>query len=181
MNIRNRIIGLENVRAENLRASPKNWRTHPEKQKAALEGMLQEVGFAVPVVARRCEDGSLQLIDGHLRVETAEPGDLIPVVVLDVTESEADKLLATIDPLAALAGKDEPKLVQLLHEVSVESGAVMDMLNNLVKKSFDAPPPEPITVQAQYQVLVTFPDEQTQTAFLERCMAEGLSCKSLIS
>ena len=43
------------------------------------------------------------LIDGHLRAETA-PDMMVPVLVLDVTEEEADKLLLTLDPLAGRPG-----------------------------------------------------------------------------
>jgi len=44
----------------------------------------------------------LMLIHGHLRAETTKNA-MVPVLVLDVTEAEADKLLLTLDPLAAMA------------------------------------------------------------------------------
>ena len=46
------------------------------------------------------------LIDGHLRAETT-PDQLVPVLVLDVDENESHKLLATLDPLAAMAETDK--------------------------------------------------------------------------
>ncbi len=55
--------------------------------------MLAEIGFAGAVLAREMPDG-LMLVDGHLRAETAAPDQEIPVFVLDVTETKADKLLA---------------------------------------------------------------------------------------
>ena len=42
------------------------------------------------------------LIDGHLRAETTLRAS-VPVLVLDVNEEEADKILATAHPLAAMA------------------------------------------------------------------------------
>ena len=51
-------------------------------------------------------DGRLMLIDGHLRAETT-PDQLVPVLVLDVDENESNKLLATLDPLAAMAETDK--------------------------------------------------------------------------
>jgi hypothetical protein len=42
----------------------------------------------------------LVLIDGHLRAETT-PNSVVPVLVLDVTEEEVEKMLLTLDPLAA--------------------------------------------------------------------------------
>jgi hypothetical protein len=38
----------------------------------------------------------------------------VPVLILDVNEAEADKLLATLDPLAAMAEKDAEQLASLL-------------------------------------------------------------------
>lgn len=41
----------------------------------------------------------------------------MPVLILDVTEEEADKLLATVDPLAAMAETDDVMLKSLLDEI----------------------------------------------------------------
>jgi hypothetical protein len=113
MNIRNRVKSLRMVPASDLRPNPKNWRTHPQSQQDALRGVLAEVGLADACLARELPDGSLMLIDGHLRAETLGDGE-VPVLVLDVTEAEADKLLATLDPLAAMAEKDAEQLASLL-------------------------------------------------------------------
>ena len=101
------------VPASDLRPNPKNWRTHPTAQKDALRGVLSEIGLADACLARELPDGSLMLIDGHLRAETLGDGD-VPVLILDVNEAEADKLLATLDPLAAMAEKDAGQLASLL-------------------------------------------------------------------
>jgi hypothetical protein len=52
------------------------------------------------LLARELPDGRLQLIDGHLRSDITPDMD-VPVLILDITEAEADKLLATLDPLAS--------------------------------------------------------------------------------
>ena len=49
------------------------------------------------------------LIDGHLRAETT-PDSEVPVLVLDVTAEEADKILLTLDPLAAMAEADSERI-----------------------------------------------------------------------
>ena len=54
-----------------------------------------------PAVFRQFAVYTLQLIDGHLRAETT-PDQPVPVLVLDVDEEEASKILATHDPLIAL-------------------------------------------------------------------------------
>lgn len=131
MQIRNRIKEMRLVPAGSIRPNPKNWRTHPKNQQDALRGVLSEVGIADAVIARECEDGGLMLIDGHLRTETLG-NELIPVLVLDVSEAEADKLLATMDPLAELARTDESKLGALLQTITTESEALESMLSAMV-------------------------------------------------
>src|SRR5439155_5146083 len=97
MKIRDRIKELRRVPARNLLANPKNWRSHPQAQQDALKGLLAELGYCDALLARELPDGQLQLIDGHLRCDTT-PDMEVPVLVLDVTEAEADKLLVTLDP-----------------------------------------------------------------------------------
>lgn len=127
MLIRDRIRELRRVPANELRPNPKNWRTHPKAQQDALRGVLAEVGMADAVLARELPDGSLMLIDGHLRAETAADAK-VPVLILDVTEAEADKLLATLDPLAAMAESDAAKLDELLRNVDTGSEALQQLL-----------------------------------------------------
>src|SRR5580692_9127906 len=105
MNIRDRVKELRRVPASQLKPNAKNWRRHPKEQADALRGLLAEVGFAGATLARELEDGSLMTIDGHLRAETMG-NELIPVLILDVTEAEANKLLATYDPISSMAEAD---------------------------------------------------------------------------
>src|SRR5262245_35102869 len=106
MNVRDRIKELRRVRASELRPNPRNWRVHPPEQQDALRGILAEVGYADALLARELDDGSLMLVDGHLRAETT-PEAIVPVLVLDIDEVEADKILLTHDPLAAMATVSE--------------------------------------------------------------------------
>ena len=127
--IRDRIKELRRVSASMLRANPKNWRTHPPAQVSAMQAVLAEIGFADAMLARETEDG-LELIDGHLRQEIM--GDqLVPVLIVDVTAEEADKMLLTLDPLAAMAGRDSGALIELLADVTLQEQALLDMLGNL--------------------------------------------------
>ena len=134
MKIRDRIRELRRVPAGDLRPNPKNWRTHPEAQADALRGVLAEVGIADAVLARELPDGSLMLIDGHLRVETM-PTETVPVLILDVDEAEADKILATLDPLAAMAEADAVKLDAILREIDTGSEALQKMLADVADAS----------------------------------------------
>jgi len=66
------------------------------------------------------------LIDGHLRAETM-PDFEVPVLVLDLSEAEADKLLLTLDPLASLAESNSERIGALLQTVQTESPAIEEL------------------------------------------------------
>jgi len=109
----------------------------------------------------------LMLIDGHLRTDVMHDQE-IPVLVLDVDEAEADKLLATIDPLAAMAEADAGKLDELLREIDTGSEALQEMLAKLaedagvldgldakeiVEDEVPEPPVDPITKAGDLWIL----------------------------
>ena len=79
--IRDRVRELRRVPARELKPNPRNWRTHPAGQRSALAGLLAEVGYAAALVARELPDGTLELIDGHLRAETT-PEAIVPVLIV---------------------------------------------------------------------------------------------------
>jgi hypothetical protein len=106
---RDRIKELRRVKASDLVPNPKNWRRHPGSQTRALRAMLKDVGFADALIAREAGDGTLVMLDGHLRAGL-DPEQLVPVLVLDVSEEEGDKILATLDPLAGMAKVDPAML-----------------------------------------------------------------------
>ena len=137
MQIRDRIKELRRVKASELKPSPRNWRSHPQGQQDALRGVLAEIGYASALLAREV-NGHLELIDGHLRAETT-PDQEVPVLILDVTEEEADKILATFDPLAAMAEANQEALGKLLAEVETESAALQAMLDGLAAEYVDLP------------------------------------------
>jgi hypothetical protein len=116
MQLRDRIIRLVRVKASSVRPHPANWRTHPQAQIDALSETLSSLGFAGAILARELvpgDDTQLQALDGHARLSTL--GDaVVPVLVTDLTEEEGLRLLATFDPLSALASTDATKLDALL-------------------------------------------------------------------
>ncbi|GAB6164263.1 hypothetical protein JCM19992_02630 [Thermostilla marina] len=109
MHIRDRIRELRRVPAKLLQPHPRNWRTHPDSQRDRLKAVLAEIGYADALIARELEDGSLQLLDGHLRAETT-PETEVPVLIVDLDDAEAETFLAFFDPLAALAESDDDRL-----------------------------------------------------------------------
>jgi DNA modification methylase len=127
LRIRDRIRELRRVPARELLPNPKNWRRHPKAQADALRGLLAEVGYADALLVKELADGRLMLIDGHLRRETT-PDAQVPVLVLDVTDEEADKILLTLDPLAAMAESDAERVKALIETVGTNSEAVEELL-----------------------------------------------------
>lgn len=115
---RNRIIEQRTVTVAELRANPSNWRKHPAAQAKAIRGLLSEVGIVAPLIAYYSPraNGSLTLIDGHMRHET---GGEWPVTILDVTDEEADLILATFDPITGMAEMDAQALAGLLGRVEM--------------------------------------------------------------
>jgi hypothetical protein len=88
---------------------------------------------------RELPDGSLELIDGHLRLEEFG-GETLPVVVVDLTEAEAAVALLTHDPMAMMAHADTDQVLELLRDNPFESQAVADMLEALVNGERDVMP-----------------------------------------
>ena len=131
MQVRDRIKELRRVPASELIPNPKNWRAHPNAQREALKGVLAEIGYADALLVRETKEG-LMLVDGHLRAETT-PDSEVPVLVLDIDEGEADVMLATLDPLAAMAEVTEDPLRRLTESIEVESAAVREMLDALLE------------------------------------------------
>ena len=131
--VRDRVVQLVRVRAGDLAPNPANWRRHPERQRAALRGLLRQIGYADALLARRVGE-QLVLIDGHLR-QSLDPEQVVPVLVLDLDEQEADVLLATLDPLAALAAPDRGALASLLERVEASSAAVRALLAGLAREA----------------------------------------------
>ena len=124
-----RIIELRRMRAGDLRANPKNWRRHPKAQQDAMRGVLKEVGFADALLAYQTPEG-LTLVDGHLRAGL-EPDQEVPVLILDLDETEAEKLLVTLDPLAAMAETDVDALNALLADMTFSDESITAMLDSI--------------------------------------------------
>lgn len=132
--INDRIKELRRVRAGDLSPCPRNWRTHPAAQVAALQGVLSEIGYADALLARELPDGTLELVDGHAR-QALDPDQVVPVLVLDLDQDEAHKLMTVLDPLAAMAEANEQALGELLAEIQTESEGLQAMLEGLAAEN----------------------------------------------
>ena len=127
---RSRIVDSGEEAPDQLLANPSNWRTHGKAQREALRAVLDTVGYVAQVIVNQRTG---HLVDGHLRVEEAlsHGQPTIPVLYVDLSEDEERLVLASLDPLAAMATTDDAKLRELLAEVSVDSEALAAMLAGL--------------------------------------------------
>jgi hypothetical protein len=180
--IRDRVQDFRRVPARELLDHDANPRRHPQAQRDALCGVLEQVGVAGALTAYHSQrnGGKLTLIDGHLRKQDYDLD--WPTLILDVTDEEADLLLATHDPLAALAEYDKPKLDALLQEVRAKSPAVVAMLKDLAKNTGAGKEDRdkaPVLPPERFEVLVECRDEGQQREVYDRLTVEGLTCKVL--
>jgi ParB-like chromosome segregation protein Spo0J len=141
----NRIVRRADVDPAQLLANPKNFRRHTKAQKDAFRGLVAQVGYIDPVLA---QDGTDVVIDGHLRVEVALEDGIatVPVDYYAGTQAESDLILATKDPLAAMAYHDAQALDALMRELVVDDPAVVAMLADL---SDVVPDFEPVGIDEQ--------------------------------
>jgi hypothetical protein len=142
-------VGEGEQAASQFIANPSNWRTHPQSQREAMRGALNEVGWVQRVIVNRRTG---YLIDGHERVwEALQNGDAeVPFVEVDLDEAEEAYVLATLDPIGAMAQADAAKLDELLREVQSGEAGVQAMLAELAEAEGIVPPDfEPVSVDEQ--------------------------------
>jgi len=142
MDIRDRVIELRRVTADELRANPRNWRKHPPAQVKAMRAILEKIGFAGAALTYDDPEYGLTLIDGHLRKDQVGKM-LIPVLTTDLNRQEADALLALFDPLAAMAETNEDLLKGLMAELpALDLGDVGAEIAALMKIGMEIAPAE---------------------------------------
>jgi ParB-like chromosome segregation protein Spo0J len=131
--IKNRIVGSGEEQLDQIMFNPRNWRIHPLSQQDALKGVLEEVGWVQQVIVNK-RTGNL--IDGHLRCQLAarEGAKTIPVVYVDVSEDEEALVLATLDPIGAMAATDKQKLDELFQDINSDNENVQKMIAEIAEK-----------------------------------------------
>lgn len=179
---RNRIVGHGEEAPDQLLANALNWRIHPKAQQEALTGVLEEVGWVQDIIVNK-RTGNV--VDGHLRASLAiSKGEAaVPVVYVDLSEAEERLILATIDPLSAMAVTDAEQLASLLGEITVTDASVQSMLADLGTKAGVADGGLPDVgepsggYKEQYGVIVICGDESEQQRVYETLRDEGYTCR----
>lgn len=132
--LRDRILDLRRIPARDLQDHSMNWRTHPAAQKDAMAAVLQELGIsAALLVYDSPRQGGLCVIDGHLR-KSLDPAQEWPCLLLDLDDDEATYLLATHDPLGAMAEASREALAQVLETVQSGQASVQQLLAQLAEQ-----------------------------------------------
>ncbi len=181
MLVRDRIQGFCRVPAKRLVPHPRNWRLHPPAQRGALAAVLRDIGYAGALVARELPDGQLQLIDGHLRAETT-PEQQVPVLIVDLSDDEALRLLALFDPITGMAEANADALRALAEQLQLVTPVLQETLREAAAKKRPSefrPRTDEDQAAAVYQVVVECDDETDQRRLYERLTAEGLRCRLL--
>lgn len=176
-------LRLEYVKAGSLADNPKNWRLHPDGQKAALASLLAnpEVGWAGALLFN---ERTGRLIDGHARKAISDPEQLVPVLIGSWSEEAEATILATLDPLAAMAEADGGQLKRLLDEAQI-SGEKLAELRKGLERQIKAATPKNLSGDSQlagytFKVIVDCRDEAHQREMLARFDAEGFKVTPLI-
>ncbi len=170
----NRITGSGMQAADQFLSHPDNWRMHPTQQEEALMGILDKVGWVQEVIVNKRTG---RVVDGHLRILAAlKRGDATPVPYkeIDVTEHEEALLLASLDPISALATTNSDKYTELV-------GLLPEEYFQLAKDAWgkDAPVSRvEFDVTEKHTVIVTVDSERAQQQLMAKLVEEGYSCKT---
>lgn len=164
---RSRIEGQGHEAPDQLLANPKNWRIHPAAQGEALEAVLDRVGWVQQVIVNK-RTGFL--VDGHLRVMRAlRRGEAsIPVLYVDLDLEEEAIILASLDPLSAVARTDQSLLEALIGEIGERDVDTAIMLRQLAEDAKALPLSSLDNPQDHWSGMPEF--EQPEAGPLRQCL-----------
>jgi ParB-like chromosome segregation protein Spo0J len=102
------------------------------------------VGWVATVVVN---ERTGYVVDGHARIEEAlsKHEKTVPVLYVDLTEEEERLVLASLDPIGAMAERDQERLDELLEDLHVDDvglQALLDSLGTPGEKDPEKPPAE---------------------------------------
>jgi hypothetical protein len=170
-----RIVGFSEIAPDQLLANPLNARRHPAVQRDALRASLDALGWVAPVLVNQRTG---RMVDGHARVEEALSAGLatVPVITVDVSEEDERLMLATFDPIGAMATTDQAVLDQLLNDLDVRG--LDEVIAALRVDSFVVDDPLPRMPPTQFDVFLSFDAEDKQFAAIEHLRELGYEPKA---
>jgi len=125
-------LRLEWIEAGTLAENPRNWRRHSEEQLQSIRELLEdpEVGWAGVCLFN---ERTGRLIDGHARKSVVDPKTPIPVLVGSWSEEAERKILATLDPVSAMARGDAAAYQALVESVNADGLWVRDLIQGTMR------------------------------------------------
>lgn len=176
-NWKNRIVGEGMISASELKANPKNWRTHGDQQRKTMDSALDEIGWIQRVIVNKATGN---IVDGHLRVEQAvRRGEDVPVVYVELSESEEMLALATIDPISAMAGSDQDKINAVIESIQTEDESLLELIDGLRDEPTENKIPDEQDYSSIFQLVIDCDDEVHQEKMYKELTGKGLKCKVL--
>lgn len=99
-----------------------------------MNGVFNDVGWVQQVIFNQRTG---VLIDGHMRVAIAKERGVtaVPVTVVDLSEHEEATVLATLDPIGALAEADVETLDSLLRDIGAVDRELQETITNMAKEA----------------------------------------------
>lgn len=135
---KNDAIGMSGIRelrwvpANQLKDNPANWRKHPRRQIEALNASLKENGWAGALLYNEVTG---RLIDGHAR-KLVSGSQLVPVLIGRWTEEQERRVLATLDPISAMAETDTALLRKLTDQLDKDLDAAIGKMEEESRQTF---------------------------------------------
>lgn len=125
-------LRLEWIEAGSLAENPLNWRRHSEEQLQSIRELLAdpEIGWAGVCLYN---ERTRRLIDGHARKSVVDPKAVVPVLIGDWSEEAERKILATLDPVGAMAAGDAAAYEALIQSVNADGLWVRDLLQQTMR------------------------------------------------
>ncbi len=138
----NRIVGHGEQPADQFLSHPNNPRTHPQKQRDAVAGSLNSLGWIAPVIVNKRTG---YLIDGHERIWQAlsNGNSSVPYIEVDLSEEEEALALVTFDWITQYAQYDQSNLDALLQTVNTDNEALQTVIGELSTLTGLKDPAEP--------------------------------------
>lgn len=151
-------LRLEYLDPKSLASNELNWKKHTQRQHQALDATLDANGWAGALLYN---ERTKKLIDGHGRKDRAiKRGEkLVPVLVGSWTEEQEKQLLATLDPIGAMAQTNSAALSSLLASTQKTVNAIKDKHSRDVLTKLN-------TDLSKYSQSVT--DGETPSVLMER-------------
>jgi len=121
-------LRLEWIEAGSLSENPLNWRRHSQEQLQSIRELLQDpdIGWAGACLYN---ERTGRLIDGHARKQVVDPKTPVPVLVGNWSPEAEAKILATLDPVGAMASGDPAAYAKLIEMVQADGLWVRDLLH----------------------------------------------------